>query len=211
MPGLVCGTQDVFSSRCGICSCCVQVLVVAACELFNCSIWDLVPQPRIEPRPLTLGAQSQPLDHQGTSFPIANVSICFKCHRTMVHMTKCSSLYPPKKTQVFSWHQRLKASYQCWQLSGSLGGLGLSSLVIWIEKSQYKGRVPLLIFGCARSSLLCGLFSSCGKWGLLSSCIVWASHCSGFSSGAKSPGHVGFYSCSSRGLECTLSSCDTWT
>ena len=30
--------------------------------------------------------------------------------------------------------------------------------------------------GCPGSQLLCGLFSSCGKRGLLSSCGVWASH-----------------------------------
>ena len=41
--------------------------------------------------------------------------------------------------------------------------------------------LKLFIFGHAGSSLLCGLFSSCGKQGLLSSCGVWASHCSGFS------------------------------
>ena len=40
--------------------------------------------------------------------------------------------------------------------------------------------IYLLTFGCAGSSLLCGLFSSCGDWGLLSSCSAWASHCSGF-------------------------------
>ena len=34
-----------------------QVLVVA-CRLFSCGMWDLVPQPRIEPRPTALGAQS---------------------------------------------------------------------------------------------------------------------------------------------------------
>ena len=27
--------------------------------------------------------------------------------------------------------------------------------------------IILFIFGCARSSLLCGLFSSCSEWGLL--------------------------------------------
>ena len=32
-------------------------------------------------------------------------------------------------------------------------------------------------FGCASSSLLCGLFSSCSKWGLLSSCGAPASYC----------------------------------
>ena len=34
---------------------------------------------------------------------------------------------------------------------------------------------------CAGSSLLCGLFSSHGKWGLLSSCSPWASRCGSFS------------------------------
>ena len=37
------------------------------------------------------------------------------------------------------------------------------------------------IFGCAGSSLLRGLFSSCSERGLLSSCGGWAFHCSGFS------------------------------
>ena len=45
-------------------------------------------------------------------------------------------------------------------------------------------------------------FSSCGKRGLLSSCIGWTSQCSGFSScGAWTLEHVGFSSCSSRALE----------
>ena len=30
------------------------------------------------------------------------------------------------------------------------------------------------IFGCAGSSLLHGLFFSCGEWGLFSSCSGWA-------------------------------------
>ena len=34
-------------------------------------------------------------------------------------------------------------------------------------------------------------FSSCGKWGLLSICSVWASDCGGFSCGAQALGHVG--------------------
>ena len=38
----------------------------------------------------------------------------------------------------------------------------------------------LLIYGCSRSSLLCGLFSSCSKWEPLSSCAQ-AAHCGGFS------------------------------
>ena len=39
----------------------------------------------------------------------------------------------------------------------------------------------LFIFGCAGSSLLLGLFSTCDKQGQLSNCIGWASHCGGFS------------------------------
>ena len=35
----------------------------------------------------------------------------------------------------------------------------------------------LFIYGCAGSSLLCGLSSSCAKQELLSGCGVWASHC----------------------------------
>ena len=34
---------------------------------------------------------------------------------------------------------------------------------------QTGGLRALFTFGCAGSSLLCGLFSSCGAWGLLSS------------------------------------------
>ena len=41
--------------------------------------------------------------------------------------------------------------------------------------------IILLIFGCAGSSLLHRLFSSCSEQGLLSSCGVRASHFDGFS------------------------------
>ena len=78
----------------------------------------------------------------------------------------------------------------------------------------------LFIFCCAGSSLLCGLFSSCSKWGLLSSCIAWASHCGGFSCwGVWTVGHAtvepvvaacGLSSCGSWALEHRLSTCDTW-
>ena len=55
----------------------------------------------------------------------------------------------------------------------------------------------LFIFGCAGSSLLCGLFSSCSEQELLSSCSVWASHCGVFSCcRAWALGGVGFSSCS---------------
>ena len=36
-------------------------------------------------------------------------------------------------------------------------------------------KLIFIFFGCAGSSLLCGLFSGCGKQGLLSSCSAWAS------------------------------------
>ena len=55
----------------------------------------------------------------------------------------------------------------------------------------------LFINGCAGSSLLCGLFSSCGQWGLLSSCSVQASRCGG----AEAPGRTGFRNCCSQALE----------
>ena len=37
--------------------------------------------------------------------------------------------------------------------------------------------LPYLFIGCTGSSLLCRLFSSCGKWGLLSYCSEQVSHC----------------------------------
>ena len=53
------------------------------------------------------------------------------------------------------------------------------------------------IFGCAASSLPCGIFSTCSEQGPLSSCGVWASCCSGFSCcGAQALEPLGFTSCS---------------
>ena len=50
-----------------------------------------------------------------------------------------------------------------------------------------------LYFGCAGSSLLCKLFSSCGKQRLLSVLSAWASHGSGlYCCGAGARGCVGF-------------------
>ena len=48
----------------------------------------------------------------------------------------------------------------------------------------------LFIFGCAGSSFLHGLFSICGRQGLLSSCHVRAFHCSSFSYGAGALGCI---------------------
>ena len=65
-------------------------------------------------------------------------------------------------------------------------------------------------FGCARSSLLCRLSSSCGEQRLLPSCDAWVSHCSGFSCcRAWVQEHTGFSSCGSQALEHWLSSCGT--
>ena len=71
-----------------------------------------------------------------------------------------------------------------------------------------------IIFGCAESSLLHRLSSSCGEQGLLSSCGAWVSHCGGFSCcGAQTLGALasvaaacGLSSCGSRALEHRLSS-----
>ena len=62
----------------------------------------------------------------------------------------------------------------------------------------------VFIFGHGGSSLLCGLFSSCGEWGLLSSC-------GGFSCcRAQALECEGFSSCSTRALEHRLNNCGAW-
>ena len=59
--------------------------------------------------------------------------------------------------------------------------------------------ISLFMFGCARSLLLSGLFSSCGERGLLSSSGVWASHCGDFSCCCSPvPGRVGYRGCTLR-------------
>ena len=66
------------------------------------------------------------------------------------------------------------------------------------------------MFGCARSSLLGGLVSSCGKQELLSSCDAWSSHCSGFfCCRAQALDSAGFSKCGSQAEEHRLSSCGT--
>ena len=53
-----------------------------------------------------------------------------------------------------------------------------------------------LIFCCAESSLLHGLFSSWGEWGLPYDCGVQTSHCGGFSCWvARALGCMGFSNC----------------
>ena len=58
------------------------------------------------------------------------------------------------------------------------------------------------------SLLLLGLFSSCIKWRLLSSCGAWTSRCGNFSCcRAWALGHLVFSSCGSQALKHRLSSC----
>ena len=53
-----------------------------------------------------------------------------------------------------------------------------------------------IIFGCAGSLLLCGLFSICDEQRLLSSYGAWASHHCGVPCGAQALGQAGFSRCS---------------
>ena len=63
------------------------------------------------------------------------------------------------------------------------------------------------MFGCAESSLLYRLFSSCGELGPLSSCSAQASHCGSFSCcRAWALGCTGFSSCGFWVLEHRLNS-----
>ena len=74
----------------------------------------------------------------------------------------------------------------------------------------------LFIFGCAGSSLLHGLFSSCGEQELVSICSVWVFYCGDFSCcralalGTCAPLVVA-RSCGSQALEHRLSSRGTQT
>ena len=75
-------------------------------------------------------------------------------------------------------------------------------------------------FGCAGSSWLCRLFSSCREQRLLSSCGAWVFHCSDFSLlraehklqsvQASVVEARGISSCDARIPEHRLNSCDTW-
>ena len=92
-------------------------------------------------------------------------------------------------------------------------------LIRWHLQRPYRGfgfqpllGPSLLFFSCAGSSLLRGLFSCCGKWGLLSSWSVRAFQGSGFSDcGPQALEHEGFSSRGTWTLEHRLNSCATWT
>ena len=107
----------------------------------------------------------------------------FQKHRGNVSRVQRQSPCPRQRPSPVSSGEDVSAN--TWKRSGGLG---------WIP--------PLLLhllFGCAGSSWLRGLFSSCGEPGLLSSYGVQASHCPGFFCwGARALGCVGFSSCSSQ-------------
>ena len=101
------------------------------------------------------------------------------------------------------WLSRFCPMWQCWlylflEMFFSLElffliylvlvvALGIVNLLLIKKFFNY-----LFIFVCAGSSLMPGLFSSWSKWGLLSSCGAWASHCGGFSChGVQTLGYVG--------------------
>ena len=66
----------------------------------------------------------------------------------------------------------------------------------------FKKNNLFLFFGCAGSSLLHGLFCSCGDWGLLSHCSVRASCCSGvLCCRALGSGLASFSNCGSWALK----------
>ena len=55
----------------------------------------------------------------------------------------------------------------------------LRAWICWVSNllnrvyACFHPHIFLFLFGCAGSSLPCGLFSGCGEWGLLSSCSTW--------------------------------------
>ena len=108
---------------------------------------------------------------------------------------RCFSL-----TNVFwDFHKSVLSMYICKLVLWGELKLGLTYLTRHIDDITLKNNFTYFIFGCAGSSLLRGLFSSCWKQELLSSCGMHASHCSGLSCcGARALGLLGFSSCGSR-------------
>ena len=80
----------------------------------------------------------------------------------------------------------------------SIQGVPAACRILCIFSYTQTVFISLFIFGCAGSSLLHGLFSSCSKQQLFSRCSAWASHCSGFSCEAQTLGHAGFSSCNTE-------------
>ena len=77
---------------------------------------------------------------------------------------------------LLSW-PRIEHGPLCWELRVLASGSAENTAISYLKK---KKKSYLFIFGCAGSSLLCGLFSGCRAWGLLS-CFCAAYPCGGCS------------------------------
>ena len=100
------------------------------------------------------------------------------------------------------WHMLSPTLDRDFQAKGSWSVLGDSQQVeadfffFFMRKLFSLFKNNLFIYDCTGSSFLCGLFSSCKEWGLLSSCSMWASHPGGFSC-CGATRCMGFSGCSS--------------
>ena len=91
--------------------------------------------------------------------------------------------------------------------------LGFNSGFLTFSHFFFFKDIYLFIFGCAGSSLLCGLFSIFREWGLLSACSTWAFHCGGFSCRARALGCLDFSRCSLWAHSCDAGAqllCGRW-
>ena len=92
--------------------------------------------------------------------------------------------------------------------SSSVKGILQARILEWVAMLSWGSSRPQLILVLWGFLAVLGLhcraqaFSSCGEWGLLSSCGARTSHCGGFSCcGAQALGRAGFSSCSLQALE----------
>ena len=116
----------------------------------------------------------------------------------------------PSSTRMeVSWGQELLLEFLCFcPLS-----LALAHSWTWVQDKHLLRMIVRMVtlknfFGCAGSSLLCMVFSTCSEWGLLSGSGAQAAHCINFSCG----GHrcMGFRSCGSQALELGLRRYGEW-
>ena len=164
---------------------------------------------------------------------------CFKTKNQLEISTawwsKESAELPEKKKEKTAWNRLwnkvmqesllLPASWASASISQSLRVTFLSSdtwnsqplsTEIYLETFYFStwyffiNFIYLFLAVLGGSSLLRRLFSSCGKWGLLSSCSAYNPHCGGFSCCKVQPLECsGFSSCGLWALGHRLSSCDT--
>ena len=88
-------------------SCSMQDLLAAACELFSCGVWDLVPWLGIEPGPHAMRTQS--LSHWTTrevpNFCFFSQSVCFLFFSELLCLTLCSFFVSMKRGNWRSWRK----------------------------------------------------------------------------------------------------------